>query len=201
MQASTWERGSSLPQSILIKLSRCKPANLQSILRIFRHLSITSQSGWKGEDRAGSMRAQGQDRKWLPLSHPSLLQTELIGGLKLGNVWVFLQLIHRPNISCTKAQTLHNLRYYKLWLQIPWLAGIKIGNGPQKWLSAPPIPPPTRTRTRMMRTEEPCYGWQRNDDWKCQSKSRKLSSARVECCSGLACCSPSIPHRGFCLLD
>ena len=36
-----------------------------------------------------------------------------MGSLKLGNVWVFVQLIHRPSgtkISCTKTQTLFNLR-------------------------------------------------------------------------------------------
>ena len=38
---------------------------------------------------------------------------ELIGSFKLGNVLVFLQQIHRPTrtkISCTKTQTLPNLR-------------------------------------------------------------------------------------------
>ena len=36
-----------------------------------------------------------------------------MGSLKLGNVWVFVQLIHRPmrtKISCTKTQTLPNSR-------------------------------------------------------------------------------------------
>ena len=40
-------------------------------------------------------------------------EPELTGSLKLDNAWVSLQLIHRPTgtkISCTKSQTLPNLR-------------------------------------------------------------------------------------------
>ena len=47
------------------------------------------------------------------LGHPHLWWTELIGSLKLGNVWVFVQLIRRPTrpkICCTKTKTLLNLR-------------------------------------------------------------------------------------------
>ena len=66
------EGGSSLSRSILIKLSRCRPANLQSILRIFRHLSITSQSGGMEELKLErERRAPGQDRKWLLFLPPS----------------------------------------------------------------------------------------------------------------------------------
>ena len=41
--------------------------------------------------------------------------SELIGSLKLVNVWDFVQLIHRQTwtkISCTKTQTLPNLRLH-----------------------------------------------------------------------------------------
>ena len=41
---------------------------------------------------------------------PRRRSRELMGSLKLGNVWIFDQLIHRPKISCTKTQTLPNLR-------------------------------------------------------------------------------------------
>ena len=46
---------------------------------------------------------------------PEELWSELIGILKLSNVWVFVQLINRSTrtkISCTKTQTLSNLRLH-----------------------------------------------------------------------------------------
>ena len=51
---------------------------------------------------------RGRDHERLKNTHTL---TELIGSLKLGNVWSFAQLIQRvPTISCTKTHTMPKVR-------------------------------------------------------------------------------------------